>query len=98
MEKQFYVYILTNKKDGILYTGVTRDLIRRVWEHRLGNIEGFTQKYRIKKLVYYEITSDIQSAILREKRIKRWSRDWKLRLIQSMNPQWEDLYEQIIRA
>ena len=95
MMKQYYVYILANKKNGTLYTGVTNNLIRRTWEHRSGSIVGFTEDYKIKKLVYYETTQDIQSAILREKRLKKWNRAWKLRLIRSVNPEWKDLYEKI---
>ena len=97
MRKQYYVYILASKKNGVLYVGVTDDLIRRVWEHRNEIVGGFTQKYKVKMLVYYETTSDIVSAILREKHMKRWRRAWKIRLIRSMNPEWNDLYEQLAR-
>lgn len=94
--KQFYVYILASKRNGTLYTGVTSDLLKRVWEHKEGLIRGFTKKYNIKKLVYYEICDDATSAITREKRIKKWRRKWKLRLIEERNPQWKDLYDEIL--
>ncbi len=92
----FYVYILTNTRDGTLYTGVTNNLIRRVYEHKSGGIEGFTKKYKTNKLVYFEETPDVQSAITREKRIKKWRRSWKIELIEKNNPQWRDLYYDII--
>ena len=95
--KQFYVYILANKRNGTLYTGVTSDLLKRVWEHKEGLIRGFTKKYNIKKLVYYEICDDATNAITREKRIKKWRRRWKLQLIEKRNPQWKDLYEEILK-
>ena len=83
---------MASKKDGILYIGVTDNLQRRVFEHKKGMIKGFTKKYWVKKLVYFEETNDIQSAILKEKRIKRWNRDWKIELIEKNNPKWKDLY------
>src|SRR5262245_48253858 len=89
--KQFFVYILTNKKYGVLYTGVTSDLLKRIWEHREGGIEGFTQKYRTKLLVYYEPHETAEAAIRREKQIKEWQRMWKIELIERMNPGWDDL-------
>lgn len=92
----FYVYILTNDRDGTLYTGITNNLIRRVYEHKNGEIEGFTKKYETNKLVYFEETPDVQSAITREKRIKKWRRSWKIELIEKDNPQWRDLYYDII--
>jgi putative endonuclease len=88
--KSYYVYIMTNKSKT-LYTGVTNDLIRRVYEHKHKLIPGFTQKYNITKLVYYEETSDVYSAIAREKQIKGWLREKKINLIESMNPNWVDL-------
>ena len=96
MEKQFYVYILASKRNGTLYTGVTSDLIKRVWQHKRHLVEGFTKKYRVKKLVYYEVHDNAESAITREKQIKKWRRKWKLRLIEEKNPQWTDLYDGIV--
>ena len=93
MEKHYYVYILTNKHNKVLYTGVTNDLQRRVYEHRKKLIAGFTKKYNVYKLVYYEETESIEAAILREKQIKGGSRQKKIDLIVGMNPQWRDLYE-----
>ena len=89
---QYYVYIMTNRS-RTLYTGVTNDLVRRVYEHKQKLIEGFTKKYNITILVYYEATPDIRSAIAREKQIKGWLRRKKIALIESMNPQWRDLSE-----
>jgi putative endonuclease len=89
----YYVYILAKKKHGTLYTGVTNDLIRRVWEHKEGVADGFTRRYGIKMLVFYEIHEDITEAIKREKLIKKWRRDIKYQAIGKMNPQWKDLYE-----
>jgi putative endonuclease len=96
MERQFYVYILASKRNGTLYTGVTSDLIQRVWQHEQDLVEGFTKKYRVKKLVYYEVHDNAESAITREKQIKKWRRKWKLRLIEEKNPQWTDLYDEIV--
>ena len=90
--KQYYVYIMTNKSNT-LYTGVTNDLIRRVYEHKNHLVKGFTDKYNITKLVYYEATNDVRSAIEREKQIKGWLRIKKINLIESMNPEWKDLSE-----
>jgi len=90
--KQYYVYILTNNS-GTLYTGVTDDLVRRVHEHKSKLIEGFTKKYNITRLVYYEITSDVKAAIQREKQIKGWLRRKKIALIEAANPEWHDLSE-----
>ena len=91
----YFVYILASKKNGTIYTGVTSDLIKRVYQHKSGLIKGFTEKYNVKLLVYYEIHGDIREAIKREKNIKAWKRKWKLELIEKMNPQWLDLYESI---
>ena len=90
MAKDYYVYIMTNKS-GTLYTGVTNDLERRVYEHRNGVVKGFTSKYRITRLVHYDSTNDIAVAIAREKQIKSWSRAKKIALIESSNPEWKDL-------
>jgi putative endonuclease len=95
MNKQFYVYILASKRNGTLYTGVTSNLVQRVWQHKNNAIEGFTSKYNVKILVYYEAHDNAESAITREKRIKKWRRNWKLRLIEESNPHWKDLYDGI---
>ena len=95
MNKQFYVYILASKRNGTLYTGITSDLVQRVWQHKNNIIEGFSQKYNVKILVFYEVHDNSESAIVREKQIKKWRRAWKLQLIEKMNPQWRDLYEEI---
>ena len=87
-----YVYIMTNRPDGILYVGVTSDLVRRVFEHRSGFIAGFTKRYGLKRLVYFERFDDIRDAIQREHNIKHWPRAWKVRMIVAENPDWNDLY------
>ena len=94
--KQYYIYIVTNFENGTLYTGITNDLIRRVYEHREKLVEGFTKKYDLDKLVYYEIYESPEQAILREKQIKGGSRKKKLDLINNFNRDWKDLYEDII--
>ncbi|MEW6067277.1 MAG: GIY-YIG nuclease family protein [Nitrospirota bacterium] len=91
--KRFYVYILYNKRNGTLYTGITSDLIKRIYEHKNNLVEGFTQKYNIHRLVWYEIHGTAEAAICREKQIKAWKRQWKLRLIEENNPEWNDLYD-----
>jgi putative endonuclease len=97
MNKQSYIYILTNKPNGTLYVGVTSDLIKRVWEHKSKLApNSFTSKYNINQLVYYEISDDINSAILREKQLKAGNRKQKLELITKFNPLWKDLYDSII--
>jgi putative endonuclease len=96
MARQSYVYILTNKTNRVLYTGVTSDLVRRVWQHKEGLCAGFTKTYRVTKLVYYEVFSDIRDAITREKQIKKGPRRRKIDLVNSMNPEWRDLYEDIV--
>ena len=96
MAKQFYVYILASKRNGTLYTGVTSNLIQRVWQHKHDVIQGFTRKYNVKTLVYYEVHENAESALTREKKIKRWRRAWKLALIEDSNPEWRDLYEDIL--
>jgi putative endonuclease len=95
MDKQYYVYIMTNAKHTALYTGVTNDLKSRVWEHKEKLVEGFTKKYHIDKLIYYEVCEDIVSAISREKQIKAGSRKKKIELVHSMNSEWGDLYEEL---
>ena len=94
MEKQPAVYILASKRNGTLYTGVTSNLVQRVGEHKLEAIEGFTKRYGIHFLVYYEFCGDMRSAIAREKQIKKWNRKWKIKRIEAMNPEWRDLSEQ----
>ena len=91
-EYVFFVYIMASQRNGTLYTGVTNDLIRRAQEHREGLVPGFTKKYAVKILVYFEVHYDIHEAILREKRIKRWQRAWKLKLIEDKTPEWNDLW------
>lgn len=93
--KNYHVYIMASKKNGVLYIGVTNNLTRRSFEHQNGLIEGFSKKYFIKKLVYYESTPDVRSAITREKQIKKWKRDWKIELIEKENPNWNDLYSNL---
>ena len=95
-EYNYYVYILTNKSNKVLYIGVTNDLIRRVFEHKSKQVEGFSKKYNLNKLVYYETTSDVKSAIRREKQLKNWHRDWKINLIAQFNPEWKDLSEDLL--
>jgi len=95
--RQYFVYILASKKSGTLYTGVTNDLIKRVYEHKNNLVEGFTKRYSVHNLVYYEIYGDIYDAIEREKRMKKWNREWKINLIKKMNPNWEDLYYNLSR-
>jgi putative endonuclease len=90
-----YVYILSNKKNGTLYIGMTRNLTRRVWEHRNEAVEGFSKRYQTKSLVYFEVAEDYEEALKREKKLKKWPRQWKLNLINGMNPDWKDLYESI---
>jgi len=94
--KSYYVYILASKRNGTLYIGVTNDLIRRVMQHKNKITGGFTAKYNVNMLVHYEQTESIESAIQREKQLKSWHRDWKLRLIEELNPDWKDLYYEII--
>ena len=95
MPKQYYVYIMTNQHNTVLYTGMTNDLRRRAYEHRTGRGGGFTRRYNVVKLVYYEETGDVNAAIAREKQIKGGSRQKKLDLIEAMNPEWRDLYEEL---
>mgnify|MGYP001007281938 CR=1 FL=1 len=97
MDRQYYVYVLASKRNGTLYTGVTSDLIRRVFEHKNDLIDGFTKKYHVHMLVHYEILTNINEAIIREKQIKSWKRAWKKNLIEQDNPRWIDLYEDLIQ-
>jgi putative endonuclease len=96
MTKQPAVYILASKRNGTLYVGVTSDLRKRAWIHKNDLIEGFTRKYGVHLLVYYELYEDMVSAITREKQIKKWNRAWKLELIEEQNPDWKDLWDGII--
>jgi putative endonuclease len=93
--RNYYVYMLANRKGGTLYIGVTADLIKRVHEHKTGAVEGFTKDYRVHDLVWFDTTSDVISAISREKQMKAWKRAWKVNLIEERNPDWKDLYETI---
>ena len=95
MQKQYYVYILTKERNSTFYVGMTSDLIKRIWHHKNSVANGFTKKYNIKQLVYYEVFDDLQNAIKREKRLKQWSRAWKIKAIEEQNPEWNDLYEEI---
>lgn len=92
MDKASYVYILASRPYGTLYVGVSSDLVRRIWEHKNGVVEGFTKDYKVKRLVWFEVHTDIMAAITREKQLKHRNRDWKINLIQTTNPSWEDLY------
>ena len=94
--KQPCVYILASKKNGTLYIGVTSNLIQRIWQHRHKQVAGFTEKYDVYILVYYEQHETMESAIVREKQMKKWKRDWKISLIEKDNPQWRDLWEEIL--
>ena len=97
MARSGYVYIMTNRRNGTLYIGVTSNLAKRVYEHRAGAVPGFTKRYGLKRLVYYEAYADIESAIAREKAMKFWRRAWKVKRIDEMNPAWRDLFEDIAR-
>lgn len=96
MERQFYIYIMANKRNGTIYIGVTNDLARRVYEHREGLVKGFTSRYGLKSIVYYEVFDSVSLAIQRETSLKRWPRRWKLALIEKSNPQWKDLVDEIV--
>ena len=93
--KFYYVYILASQRNGTLYFGVTADLKKRVYEHKAEMVDGFTKKYKVRDLVYYEQTTDVLSAIAREKKLKRWKRKWKTDLIETNNPEWRDLYNEL---
>jgi putative endonuclease len=92
-----YVYLLASRRNGTLYAGMTNDLTRRVWEHKMGVVDGFTKKYKVHHLVWFEQADDPAAAITREKQIKKWNRAWKLKLIESDNPDWRDLYDDLCR-
>ena len=93
---QYYIYILASKKNGTLYIGVTNNLVKRIYEHKNNLVEGFTKKYKVHELVYYEQTESTESAIKREKQLKNWHRKWKVALIEKFNPTWKDLYNELI--
>jgi len=92
----YFVYILASRKNGTLYVGVTNNLVRRVYEHRSGSIDGFTKQYDVHQLVWFESTSSIETAIRREKQLKNWRREWKIALIEKDNPHWQDLYDSLL--
>ena len=96
MVKQPAVYIFASKRNGTLYIGVTSNLLKRVWEHKNDLVEGFTKRYEVHRLVYYELHGDMETAIRREKQMKKWNRAWKLELIEKQNPDWRDLWEEIL--
>ncbi len=96
MKKTPVIYIMTNKNNSVLYTGVTSNLKKRVWEHKQKLVEGFTKKYNVKKLVYFEIFDNMEQALKREKRIKKWNRQWKIEMIEEENPKWKDLYSDLV--
>jgi len=95
LEKKFYVYILASSRNGTLYVGVSSDLIKRIWQHKSDEVDGFTKKFRVHTLVWYELHENAESAISREKQIKKWNRMWKIREIELLNPSWRDLYDDI---
>ena len=95
LTKQYFVYILASRKNGTLYIGITNDLLKRVYEHKNNLADGFTKKYSIHNLVYYEIHTDASSAITREKQLKKWNRQWKIELIEKTNSDWKDLYNNL---
>jgi len=94
--KLYYLYILASMKNGTLYVGVTNNLLRRIYEHKNDLVDGFTKKYKIHKLVYYEEINDAYAAIQREKQMKKWKRQWKINLIEKNNPEWKDLYYDLV--
>ncbi|HEY3776790.1 MAG TPA: GIY-YIG nuclease family protein [Rhizomicrobium sp.] len=96
LDHPYYVYMLASRRNGSLYIGVTNDIMRRTWEHRNGRVEGFTKKYGVHVLVWYEVHEDINAAIAREKQLKGWNRAWKIRLIENCNSGWNDLYEKLL--
>ena len=97
MEKNYYLYMITNKPDETLYLGVTSNIKKRIYEHKTKAVEGFSKKYNLDKLVWYEVHGDVEEAIKREKQMKDWKREWKVKRILEMNPNWDDLYSDICR-
>lgn len=96
MEKSYWVYIMASRKNGTLYIGVSGDIARRAWQHRHGQVDGFTKENRVHRLVYAEQCNDVGEAIAREKKLKKWKRQYKIELIESVNPDWNDLYQGLI--
>ena len=96
MSRNYFVYMLASKSNGTLYVGVTNDLVRRVFEHRSGEVEGFTKRYSVRHLVWFDETADVTAAIAFEKKLKRWPRAYKIKMIEERNPQWRDLFDEII--
>ena len=96
VNKKPAVYILASKRNGTLYIGVTSNLLKRIWEHKHNLVEGFTRRYNVHQLVWYELHETMEAAILREKRLKNWKRNWKIGLIEDVNPEWQDLYNTIV--
>ena len=96
MTKRYFVYLLSNKKNGTLYIGITNDLVRRVYEHKSKHVEGFSKKYNLSRLVWFDETSDVNAAIEKEKQMKKWKRAWKVGLIEEANPSWRDLYFDLV--
>lgn len=96
MDKAIAVYILASKRNGTLYVGVTSNLTQRIWQHKNNLVDGFTKKYHVHRLVYYELHQEMLDAIQREKQIKKWRRQWKIELIEKSNPEWIDLYDSIL--
>ena len=96
-KKEYYVYILTNINDNVFYIGVSNNIIRRIYEHKNKLVKGFSEKYNLGKLVYFESATDVNSALAREKQLKNWHRKWKINLIRSKNPNFEDLYQEILK-
>ncbi|MFH1890805.1 MAG: GIY-YIG nuclease family protein [Candidatus Kuenenbacteria bacterium] len=96
IKRSYNVYIMASKRNGTLYVGLTSNLAQRIWQHKQGTFDGFTKKYNVKLLMYYEIYQEINTAIEREKRLKKWNRKWKIELIEKDNPQWKDLYDNLI--
>jgi putative endonuclease len=94
--KQFYVYILASKRNGTLYIGVTSNLVQRTWQHKEGQVEGFSKKYGVRNLVYFEVHETAETALTREKQMKKWERAWKIKLIERNNPEWRDLTDIIV--
>ena len=94
--KKYYVYILASQKNGTLYIGITSILVKRIHEHKNNLVEGFSKKYQTHLLIYFEETPDVHAALLREKQIKKWNREWKINLIEKANPEWKDLYKEIL--
>lgn len=97
VHKQYWTYIMASRRNGTLYVGVTNNIVRRAWEHREGLAAGFTKKYKVKFLVHYELFENVNAAIHREDRLKKWKRKWKVGLIEENNPEWRDLYEDVCR-